>query len=66
MNCPRPDCDTTGQVIETRVRPDGLKRRRYQCAKGHRFSTLEQIAQPNVATNGKRLETPHRGEVRSA
>lgn len=64
MNCPR--CDTTGQVIETRVRPDGLKRRRYECANLHRFSTLEQLAEPNVNTNGKRLETAHRGEVQGA
>jgi transcriptional regulator NrdR family protein len=39
MNCPR--CGTWSEVLETRTRLDGSKRRRYECANLHRFSTEE-------------------------
>lgn len=54
MRCPR--CDQEGMVLESRPRPDNAKRRRYQCANGHRFSTLEQIAERNEQTSGQRLQ----------
>lgn len=39
MKCPI--CDAWTDTLETRTRADGTKRRRYECANGHRFSTLE-------------------------
>ena len=39
MNCPR--CGAWSSVLETRKTQDGHKRRRYECANLHRFSTLE-------------------------
>jgi transcriptional regulator NrdR family protein len=39
VNCPR--CGTWAEVLETRTRLDGSKRRRYECANEHRFSTEE-------------------------
>jgi transcriptional regulator NrdR family protein len=53
MKCPR--CDTEGQVLDTRVRPDGVRRRRYVCAKQHRFSTLEVLAEPLAGVHGQPL-----------
>ena len=54
MKCPR--CGTDGEVLDTRVRPDGSRRRRYVCAKKHRFSTLEQIAAPVAGAHGQPLQ----------
>lgn len=41
MNCP--NCNMRANVIETRTRPDGSVRRRYQCSAPHarRFTTIE-------------------------
>ena len=39
MKCPR--CNAWVEVLETRMRADGVKRRRYMCANMHRFTTLE-------------------------
>jgi transcriptional regulator NrdR family protein len=39
MKCPR--CGAWAEVLETRTRPDDTKRRRYECANLHRFTTLE-------------------------
>ena len=40
MNCPDQDCGKPARVIQTRGR-DGYIYRRYTCAVGHRFSTVE-------------------------
>lgn len=55
MKCPRPNCDSVGQILDTRVRPDGVKRRRYRCAHGHRFSTIEQVAERDTTAQGQTL-----------
>lgn len=41
MRCPQ--CQVWTEVKETRVRPDGSRRRRYECANFHRFSTVERV-----------------------
>lgn len=43
MKCPR--CSAWSDVLETRTRQDNTKRRRYECANGHRFSTVELISE---------------------
>jgi transcriptional regulator NrdR family protein len=43
MKCPV--CKTYTEVLETRMRSDGVKRRRYLCANLHRFTTLELIVE---------------------
>lgn len=53
MKCP--ECDTWTTVQDTRMRSDGLRRRRYQCANMHMFSTLEQLA---VTPTGKQKVVP--------
>lgn len=41
MKCP--ECGVWVRVVETRSEPDGSKRRRYECANLHRFTTRETI-----------------------
>jgi transcriptional regulator NrdR family protein len=41
MKCPH--CEAWTEVRETRQRTDGTKRRRYECANLHRFTTVERI-----------------------
>jgi transcriptional regulator NrdR family protein len=41
MKCPQ--CEAWTEVRETRQRTDGTKRRRYECANLHRFTTVERI-----------------------
>jgi transcriptional regulator NrdR family protein len=41
MKCPV--CGTYTEVIDSRMRSDGVRRRRYMCANMHRFTTLELI-----------------------
>lgn len=41
MKCPT--CNVWVRVIETRNGPDNTKRRRYECANLHRFTTEERI-----------------------
>lgn len=41
MKCPI--CGVWADVCETRPRKDSTKRRRYQCANLHRFTTLEAV-----------------------
>ena len=41
MKCPT--CGTWTEVLETRARSDGSRRRRYQCANLHRFNTEERV-----------------------
>jgi transcriptional regulator NrdR family protein len=38
MQCP--ECGSPSRILETRRAAGGLKRRRYQCHKLHRFTTL--------------------------
>lgn len=44
MKCPQ--CDAWTEVRETRQRGDGTRRRRYECANLHRFTTIERVEQP--------------------
>lgn len=39
MKCP--ECGAWTRVLETRVRPSGETRRRYECANEHRITTSE-------------------------
>jgi transcriptional regulator NrdR family protein len=41
MKCPQ--CGTWTEVLESVLRKDGSRRRRYQCANLHRFNTEERI-----------------------
>jgi transcriptional regulator NrdR family protein len=41
MKCPH--CEAWTEVRETRKRADGTKRRRYECANLHKFTTLERV-----------------------
>ena len=41
MKCPT--CNTWTEVLESVLRRDGSRRRRYQCANLHRFNTEERI-----------------------
>lgn len=36
-------CKKWSFCLETRTRQDGTRRRRYECANGHRFSTVEAV-----------------------
>lgn len=46
MKCPV--CKTWTFTLETRLKKDGTKRRRYECANGHRFTTEERAVQVGV------------------
>lgn len=41
MKCQHENCRAWTEVLETRRAPGGMTRRRYACANGHRFTTLE-------------------------
>ena len=41
MKCP--ECGTWTEVLDTRMRKDGSRRRRYQCANLHKFNTVERV-----------------------
>lgn len=41
MKCP--ECGTWTEVLESVLRRDGSRRRRYQCANLHRFNTEERV-----------------------
>lgn len=43
MKCPQ--CGAWVQVMETRNKPDGSRRRRYECGNLHRFTTLETVVE---------------------
>jgi transcriptional regulator NrdR family protein len=38
-------CKAWSFCLETRTRKNGDRARRYECANGHRFSTLEKIVE---------------------
>ena len=48
MKCPT--CGLNGKILETRTNDDESKRRRYQCAKDHRYSTREIISKDELHT----------------
>lgn len=41
MKCP--ECKAWTEVLESVLRRDGSRRRRYQCANLHKFSTVERV-----------------------
>ena len=57
MKCPH--CAAWVDTLETRTRADGIVRRRYECANGHRFTTLEQHVVADAARVTARLAPPH-------
>lgn len=59
MKCP--ECGVWCMVMETRVRKDNTKRRRYECANGHRFTT-EEIIQRQPRKRKARTERAIPGE----
>ena len=48
MKCP--ECGTWTEVLDTRMRKDGSRRRRYQCANLHKFWTEERIVPGRSST----------------
>jgi len=44
MKCPT--CTAWASVKDTRQTPANTTRRRYECANGHRFTTLERVNTP--------------------
>jgi len=44
MTCPT--CNSRTRVIDSRAGVPGQTRRRHECRKGHRFSTIETVVQP--------------------
>jgi len=52
MDCPT--CKAWAEVKDTRQRKeDNTRYRRYECANGHRFSTLEQVLPPEIAIKAR-------------
>jgi len=51
MKCPV--CKAWTFVLETRLKPDNTKYRRYECANGHRFITLETVVKIIVVKTTK-------------
>jgi len=51
MKCPV--CKSWTFVLETRLKPDNTKYRRYECANVHRFTTLETVVKIIVAKTPK-------------
>jgi transcriptional regulator NrdR family protein len=52
MKCP--ECGTWTEVLDTRMRKDGSRRRRYQCANLHKFWTEERITPGPSSTRTKK------------
>lgn len=50
MKCPR--CNAWTNVLETRMRENNTRRRRYECANLHRFTTVEYI-DPTIKTRSQ-------------
>lgn len=57
MKCPH--CTQWSEVLETRTRPDGSKRRRYECANEHRFTTVERVIAERPTTNQDTYHADH-------
>jgi len=43
MICPQEQCQAWTRVLETRHKYNNEVYRRYECANGHRFSTMERV-----------------------
>ena len=55
MACKEPDCGKRARVLETRSR-DGYVYRRYTCASGHKFSTVEGVCNSGMAKRIRRSD----------
>ena len=42
-----PECNVWTEVLDTRLKSDGSRRRRYQCGNLHRFNTEERVVGPS-------------------
>ena len=49
-----PECNVWTEVLDTRLKSDGSRRRRYQCANLHRFWTEERIVPGRSSTATKK------------
>ena len=49
-----PECNVWTEVLDTRMRKDGSRRRRYQCANMHKFWTEERIVPGPSSTRTKK------------
>ena len=49
MICPQEQCRAWTRVLETRHKYDNQVYRRYECANGHRFSTMERVKEKSAA-----------------
>jgi len=56
MHCPV--CKAWTRVLETRRQPDSSKRRRYECANGHRFNTREEVSKVDLQWDRKPRVSP--------
>ena len=45
-----PECGTWTEVLDTRMRKDGSRRRRYQCGNLHKFWTEERVVPGRSST----------------
>jgi transcriptional regulator NrdR family protein len=57
-----PICDTWTHVLETRATKTKGKKRRYECANKHRFSTLENYADTETKVRKKQKSTKKGGK----
>ena len=53
MICNQPQCKAWTRVLETRHKYDNETYRRYECANGHRFSTMERVKVDRAANPPK-------------
>jgi len=51
-----PECNVWTEVMDTRLRSDGSRRRRYQCANLHKFWTEERIVPGRSSTPTEKME----------
>ncbi len=54
MTCPI--CKAWAHVLQVRKRADGSRRRRYECANLHRFSTVEDYVGENKRVDRKEFK----------
>lgn len=63
MKCPQ--CPGWTDVMETRMRLNGSKRRRYECANGHRFTTYEFMNDIETLQRAAERITDHNVQLRA-
>ena len=51
-----PECNVWTEVIDTRVKSDGSRRRRYQCGNLHKFWTEERVVPGRSSTATEKTE----------